>query len=66
LIDFSCPPAANCTVNLIPKGNLARISGVEIQAAARAQDLDTLMDVSNEKMYPPCEECHHQFLSGAQ
>jgi len=41
-------------------------SGIEIQAAARARDLDTLMDVSNEKMYPPCEECHLQFLPGAQ
>ncbi len=41
-------------------------SGVEIQAAARARDLDTLMDVSNEKMYPPCEECHLQFLPNMQ
>jgi len=41
-------------------------SGVEIQAAAKARDLDTLMDVSNEKMYPPCEECHLQFLPGVQ
>lgn len=41
-------------------------SGIEIQAAARARDLDTLMDVSNEKMYPPCEECHLQFLPGTQ
>jgi cytochrome c556 len=41
-------------------------SGVEIQAAARARDLDTLMDVSNEKMYPPCEECHLQFHPGMQ
>ena len=36
-------------------------SGVEIQAAARARDLDNLMNVSNDKMYPPCEECHLQF-----
>ncbi len=41
-------------------------SGVEIQAAARARDPDTLTNVSNEKMYPPCEECHLQFLPGAQ
>ena len=41
-------------------------SGIGIQAAARARDLDTLMDVSNEKMYPPCEERHLQFLPGAQ
>lgn len=41
-------------------------SGIEIQAAARARDLDALMDASNEKMYPPCEECHLQFLPGAQ
>jgi hypothetical protein len=41
-------------------------SGVEIQAAAQARDLDTLMDVSNEKMYPPCEECHLQFNPGVQ
>jgi len=41
-------------------------SGIEIQAAARARDLDTLMDVSNEKMYPPCEECHLKFHPNMQ
>lgn len=41
-------------------------SGIEIQAAARARDLDTLIDVSNEKMYPPCEECHLQFHPNMQ
>ena len=41
-------------------------SGLEIQAAARARNLDTLMDVSNEKMYPPCEECHLQFHPSMQ
>jgi hypothetical protein len=41
-------------------------SGLEIQAAARARDLDTLIDVSNEKMYPPCEECHLQFHPNMQ
>ena len=41
-------------------------SGIEIQAAARARDVDTLMDVSNEKMYPPCEECHLQFHPNMQ
>ncbi len=28
--------------------------------------VNSLMDVSNEKMYPPNEECHLQFLSGGQ
>jgi hypothetical protein len=41
-------------------------SAIEIQAAARARDLDTLIDVSNDKMYPPCEECHLQFHPGMQ
>jgi len=41
-------------------------SGREIQAAARERDLDTLMNVSNDKMYPPCEECHLQFHPGMQ
>jgi hypothetical protein len=36
-------------------------SGAEIQAAARERDLDTLINVSNDKMYPPCEECHVMF-----
>jgi cytochrome c556 len=41
-------------------------SGLEIQAAARTRDLDTLINVSNEKMYPPCEECHLQFHPSMQ
>ena len=41
-------------------------SGVEIQEAARDRDLDTLMNVSNDKMYPPCEECHIVFHPGLQ
>ena len=41
-------------------------SGIEIQAAARERDLDTLMNVSNDKMYPPCEECHIKFHTGVQ
>ena len=41
-------------------------SGVEIQAAARDKDVDTLMNVSNDKMYPPCEECHINFHPGMQ
>lgn len=41
-------------------------SGVEIQAAARNKDAETLMNVSNDKMYPPCEECHIQFHPGMQ
>ena len=41
-------------------------SGVEIQAAARNKDADTLMNVSNDKMYPPCEECHIKFHPGMQ
>lgn len=39
-------------------------SGIEIQAAARARDLDTLMNISNDKMYPPCEDCHTRFHPG--
>lgn len=41
-------------------------SGKEIQAAARARDLDTVINVSNDKMYPPCEECHLMFHPGMQ
>ena len=41
-------------------------SGIEIQAAARKRDLDTLVNVSNDKMYPPCEECHIRFHPGMQ
>jgi hypothetical protein len=39
-------------------------SGMEIQAAARERDLDTLINVSNDQMYPPCEECHVMFHPG--
>lgn len=41
-------------------------SGRDIQAAAAARDLDTLINVSNDKMYPPCEECHIMFHPGFQ
>ena len=41
-------------------------SGNEIQAAAGARDLDTVINVSNDKMYPPCEECHLMFHPGMQ
>ncbi len=41
-------------------------SGVDIQMAARNKDVDTLMNVSNDKMYPPCEECHVKFHPGMQ
>jgi hypothetical protein len=41
-------------------------SGVEIQAAARDRDLDTLINISSDKMYPPCEECHLMFHPGMQ
>ena len=41
-------------------------SGLDIQAAARERDLDTLVNVSNDKMYPPCEECHLKFHPGLQ
>ena len=41
-------------------------SGKEIQAAARNKDVDTLMNVSNDKMYPPCEECHIKFHPAMQ
>lgn len=39
-------------------------SGQEIQAAAAARDLETVINVSNDKMYPPCEECHMMFHPG--
>lgn len=39
-------------------------SGQEIQAAAAAHDLETVINVSNDKMYPPCEECHIMFHPG--
>ncbi len=41
-------------------------SGNDIQAAARGRDLDTLINASNDKMYPPCEECHLTFHPGMQ
>jgi hypothetical protein len=41
-------------------------SGLEIQEAAREGDLETLINVSNDKMYPPCEECHIMFHPGVQ
>lgn len=41
-------------------------SGLEIQQAAREAELDTLINVSNDKMYPPCEECHIMFRPGMQ
>jgi hypothetical protein len=41
-------------------------SGREVRAAAEARDLDTMINASNDKMYPPCEECHAQFHPGLQ
>ncbi len=41
-------------------------SGRDIQQAARAGDLDTVINVSNDEMYPPCEECHIMFHPGMQ
>ena len=41
-------------------------SAREIQDAAARHDLDALIDISNEKMYPPCEECHLMFHPGMQ
>ena len=41
-------------------------SGMEIQAAARDRNLDQVIEVANDKMYPPCEECHLQFHPGMQ
>lgn len=41
-------------------------SAQEVQEAASRHDLDTLVDVSNNKMYPPCEECHLMFLPAMQ
>ena len=41
-------------------------SGREIQVAARERNLDALIEISNDKMYPPCEECHLMFHPGMQ
>ncbi|MDX1405235.1 MAG: hypothetical protein R3192_11890 [Woeseiaceae bacterium] len=41
-------------------------SGRQIGEAARQRDLERLIDVSNEMMYPPCEECHLEFHPGMQ
>jgi hypothetical protein len=41
-------------------------SGLEIQEAARKGDLETVIIVSNDKMYPPCEECHIMFHPGVE
>ncbi len=41
-------------------------SGLEIQEAARAGDLETVIITSNDKMYSPCEECHSMFHPGLQ
>ncbi len=41
-------------------------SGQAIATAAAKKDLDTLIEVSNDQMYPPCEECHIQFHPGLQ
>jgi hypothetical protein len=38
----------------------------EVRQAAEAQDLDAFITAANDKMYPPCEECHLQFLPGMQ
>ena len=41
-------------------------SGQEIQVAARERNLDALIEISNDKMYPPCEDCHIKFHPGLQ
>ena len=41
-------------------------AGIEMLAAIEARDLDTLIDVSNDRLYPPCEECHLQFHPAMQ
>ena len=41
-------------------------SAQEIQEAASRHDLDTLIDISSNKMYPPCEECHLMFHPAMQ
>ena len=41
-------------------------SGREMRAAAEQRDLDTFINISNDKMYPPCEECHIRFHPGMQ
>lgn len=41
-------------------------SGKQVSAAAAARNLDALIEVSNDMMYPPCEECHIMFHPGLQ
>lgn len=41
-------------------------SGREIATAAANKDLDAVIEISNDQMYPPCEECHIQFHPGLQ
>ena len=41
-------------------------SGREIGAAAARKDLDRLIEVSSDMMYPPCEECHFKFHPAMQ
>ncbi len=46
--------------------NVLIASGQEIQVAAREHNLDAVIEISNDKMYPPCEECHIMFHPGMQ
>lgn len=41
-------------------------SGQEIAAAAANGDLESVINISNDKMYPPCEECHILYHPGVQ
>lgn len=41
-------------------------SAGEIREAAGRRDLDAVIEISNDKMYPPCEECHIMFHPGMQ
>ena len=41
-------------------------SGLEIARAAAEKNLDLVIEISNDKMYPPCEDCHYMFHPGMQ
>jgi len=38
----------------------------EVRQAAEDRDLDAFITAANDRMYPPCEECHLKFLPGMQ
>ena len=41
-------------------------SSNDLIAATEARDLDRFIEISNDKLYPPCEECHLRFHPAMQ